>query len=132
MIVDAIPAYIALKYGFRGETFYAVAACASSAKTIGAALLAIERGDLDVIIAGGAEAPFTGTAVAAFSSCVLYQKETMIQSMHLDLLIKSVMVLLWEKVLAFLFLNLYRMQKNVVQKFMQNLQDTEQHAMRTM
>jgi len=68
MIVDAIPAYIALKYGFRGETFSAVAACASSAKTIGAALLAIERGDLDVIIAGGAEAPFTGTAVAAFSS----------------------------------------------------------------
>lgn len=68
MIIDAIPAYIALKYGFRGETFSAVAACASSAKTIGAALLAIERGDLDVIIAGGAEAPFTGTAVAAFSS----------------------------------------------------------------
>ena len=68
MIVDAIPAYIALKYGFRGETFSAVAACASSAKTIGAALLTIERGDLDVIIAGGAEAPFTGTAVAAFSS----------------------------------------------------------------
>jgi len=68
MIVDAIPAYIALKYGFRGETFSAVAACASSAKTIGVALLAIERGDLDVIIAGGAEAPFAGTAVAAFSS----------------------------------------------------------------
>ena len=68
MIIDAIPAYIALKFGFRGETFSAVAACASSAKTIGSALLTIERGDLDVIIAGGAEAPFTPTAVAAFAS----------------------------------------------------------------
>lgn len=68
MIIDAIPAYIALKYGFRGETFSAVAACASSAKTIGQAMLAIERGDLDVVIAGGAEAPFTPTAVAAFAS----------------------------------------------------------------
>jgi len=68
MIIDAIPAYIALKYGFRGETNASVAACASSAKTIGAAMLAIERGDLDIVVAGGAEAPFTPTAVAAFAS----------------------------------------------------------------
>lgn len=68
MIIDAIPAYIALKYGFKGETNAAVAACASSAKTIGLAMLAIERGDLDIVIAGGAEAPFTPTAVAAFAS----------------------------------------------------------------
>ncbi len=67
MIIDAIPAYIALKYGFRGETNAAVAACASSAKTIGLAMLAIERGDLDIAVAGGAEAPFTPTAVAAFA-----------------------------------------------------------------
>ncbi|MEF3245126.1 MAG: beta-ketoacyl-ACP synthase II [Caldisericaceae bacterium] len=67
MIIDAIPAYIALKYGFRGETNAAVAACASSAKTIGLAMLAIERGDLDIIVAGGSEAPFTPTAVAAFA-----------------------------------------------------------------
>lgn len=68
MIIDAIPAYIALKYGFRGETFSAVAACASAAKTIGQALLTIESGNLDIIVAGGAEAPFTPIAVAAFAS----------------------------------------------------------------
>jgi len=68
MIIDAIPAYIALKYGFRGETNASVAACASSAKTIGQAMLAIERGDLDIVITGGSDAPFTPTAVAAFAS----------------------------------------------------------------
>jgi 3-oxoacyl-[acyl-carrier-protein] synthase II len=68
MIIDAIPAYVALKYGFKGETNASVAACASSAKTIGQAMLAIERGDLDIVVAGGAEAPFTPTAVAAFAS----------------------------------------------------------------
>jgi len=57
LIIDEIPAYIAIKYGFKGETLAAVAACASSGKTIGQALYAIERGDLDVIVAGGAEAP---------------------------------------------------------------------------
>jgi 3-oxoacyl-[acyl-carrier-protein] synthase II len=68
MIIDAIPAYIALKYGFKGETFAAVGACASAAKTIGEALYAIQRGDLDVIVAGGADAAITPLGVAAFAS----------------------------------------------------------------
>lgn len=68
MIIDAIPAYIALRYGLKGETLSAVAACASSAKTIGEAIYTIQRGDLDVIIAGGAEAPITSIGIAAFSS----------------------------------------------------------------
>jgi len=68
LIIDEIPAYIAIKYGFKGETLAAVAACASSGKTIGQALYAIERGDLDVIVSGGAEASFTPTAVAGFAS----------------------------------------------------------------
>ncbi len=68
MIIDAIPAYIALKYGLKGETFAAVAACASSAKTIGEAIYSIQRGDLDVIVAGGADAAITPLGVAAFAS----------------------------------------------------------------
>lgn len=68
MIIDAIPAYIALRYRLKGETLSAVAACASSAKTIGEAIYTIQRGDLDVIIAGGAEAPITSIGIAAFSS----------------------------------------------------------------
>jgi len=68
LIIDAIPAYIAIKYGFKGATLSAVSACASSTQTIGEALLAIQRGDLDVIVAGGADAAITPLGVAAFAS----------------------------------------------------------------
>ncbi len=68
LIIDAIPAYIALQYGFKGATLSAVAACASATQTIGEAMLAIQRGDLDVIVAGGADAPIVELAVAAFAS----------------------------------------------------------------
>jgi 3-oxoacyl-[acyl-carrier-protein] synthase II len=68
LIIDAIPAYIAIRYGIKGDTLAAVAACASSGKTIGEAFYAIQRGDLDVIIAGGADAAITPVGVAAFAS----------------------------------------------------------------
>lgn len=68
MIIDAIPGYISIRYGLKGETFSAVAACASAAKTIGPALYAIQRGSLDVIIAGGADATITPMGVGAFAS----------------------------------------------------------------
>lgn len=68
LIIDAIPAYIAIKYGLKGDTLASVAACASSGKTIGEALFAIQRGDLDVVIAGGADAAITPVSVAAFAS----------------------------------------------------------------
>ncbi len=68
LIIDAIPAYIALKYGFKGATLSPVNACASSTQAIGEALLAIQRGDLDVIVTGGADAAVTPLGVAAFAS----------------------------------------------------------------
>jgi len=68
LIIDAIPAYIAIKYGLKGDTLAAVAACASSGKTIGEAFYAIQRGDLDVVVAGGADAAITPVGVAAFAS----------------------------------------------------------------
>jgi len=68
LIINAIPAYIAIKYGFKGATLSTVSACASSTQTIGEALLAIQRGDLDVIVAGGADAAVTPLGVAAFAS----------------------------------------------------------------
>jgi 3-oxoacyl-[acyl-carrier-protein] synthase II len=68
LIIDAIPAYIALKYGFKGATLSPVNACASSTQAIGEALLAIQRGELDVIVAGGTDAAITPLGVAAFAS----------------------------------------------------------------
>jgi 3-oxoacyl-[acyl-carrier-protein] synthase II len=68
MIVDAIPAYIAMRFGFKGTTLSAVAACASATQTIGEAMLAIQRGDLDIVVAGGADAAVAEMGVAAFSN----------------------------------------------------------------
>ncbi len=68
LIINSIPAYIAIKYGFKGKTLSAVSACASSTQTIGEAMLAIRRGNLDVIVAGGADAAVTPLGIAAFAS----------------------------------------------------------------
>ena len=45
-----------------------VSACASGTDSIGHAMLAVQRGDADVIIAGGAEATINELALAGFSS----------------------------------------------------------------
>ncbi len=68
LIINSIPAYIAIKYGFKGKTLSAVSACASSTQTIGEAMLAIRRGELDIVIAGGADAAITPLGIAAFAS----------------------------------------------------------------
>jgi 3-oxoacyl-[acyl-carrier-protein] synthase II len=46
----------------------AAGACASGTQGIGAAARVIERGDADVMVAGGAESPVTGLAVAGFAN----------------------------------------------------------------
>lgn len=68
LIIDAIPGYISIRYGLKGETHASVAACASSTKVLGEAYLAIKNGFLDTVIAGGAEAAITPLGVASFAS----------------------------------------------------------------
>ncbi len=68
MIPDIAAGHIAIKYGFKGPNFCVVSACASSAHAIGEAMKIIQRGDADVVVVGGAEAPIIKTAVAGFSS----------------------------------------------------------------
>jgi len=59
---------VAMKYGFKGPNFCVVSACASATNAIGEAFRMIQRGDADVIVTGGAEAPLTPLAVAGFSN----------------------------------------------------------------
>jgi len=59
--------YVAIRHGLRGPNLCHVSACASGAHSIGEAARIIERGDADVILAGGAEAAITGFAVAGFA-----------------------------------------------------------------
>jgi len=67
IICNMSSGYVAIRHDLRGPNLCAVAACASGAHGIGEAARVIERGDADVMLAGGAEAPITRLAVAAFA-----------------------------------------------------------------
>ncbi|WCK52988.1 beta-ketoacyl-ACP synthase II [Aneurinibacillus sp. Ricciae_BoGa-3] len=68
MIPDMASGQVSIMVGAKGITTCTVTACASGANSIGDAYKVIERGDADVMIAGGAEAPITDMALAGFSS----------------------------------------------------------------
>ncbi|WP_027084627.1 beta-ketoacyl-ACP synthase II [Cohnella panacarvi] len=59
---------VAIRYGARGPTECSVTACASGSNAIGGAFRAIQRGDADVIIAGGTEAPLCDIGIASFAA----------------------------------------------------------------
>ena len=61
-------AYVAIKHGLGGPNFAHVSACASGAHALGEAARSIERGDADVMVAGGAEATTVPFVVAAFAN----------------------------------------------------------------
>ena len=67
-IPDIIAGLVSIRYGLRGPNYATVSACASGAHAIGDAVRYIERGDADLMLAGGAEAAVTPIAVAGFAS----------------------------------------------------------------
>ncbi len=67
-IPDMAAGLVAMRYGVTGPNFCTVSACASSAHAIGEAYRTIQRGDADVMIAGGAEAAITPLAIAGFAN----------------------------------------------------------------
>ena len=68
LISNIAPGLISMKYGVRGPSMTAVSACASSNNAIGEAMRVIQRGDAEVMISGGSEAPITPLAVGGFCS----------------------------------------------------------------
>jgi 3-oxoacyl-[acyl-carrier-protein] synthase II len=60
--------YVAIRLGLRGPNLCHVSACTSGAHSIGESARLIERGDADVMLAGGAEAAVTQIGVAGFSA----------------------------------------------------------------
>lgn len=66
MIADIAPGLISMVLGAKGPNYSTVSACASSAHAIGDAFRILQRGDADVIIAGGSEAPVTPLSVGGF------------------------------------------------------------------
>lgn len=59
---------VAIVTGARGPNFAPVSACASSAHAIGEATEILRRGEADVILAGGSEAPLARMVVAGFNA----------------------------------------------------------------
>ncbi|MBD8031512.1 MULTISPECIES: beta-ketoacyl-ACP synthase II [Solibacillus] len=68
MIPDMASGQVSIYLGAKGVNSCSVTACASGTNSIGDAFKVIERGDADVMITGGTEAPIVTMAVAGFSA----------------------------------------------------------------
>jgi 3-oxoacyl-[acyl-carrier-protein] synthase II len=68
MMPNAAPASVSMRYGWQGPCENTVTACAAGTHAIGNAARLIAWGYADVVMAGGAEAPFTPTAIAGFAN----------------------------------------------------------------
>ncbi|AEF18898.1 MULTISPECIES: beta-ketoacyl-ACP synthase II [unclassified Hydrogenobaculum] len=67
-IANMASGVIAIKYGFRGPNYCVVSACATGNHSIGDAFRIIQRGDADIMIAGGTESAITPLGIAGFAS----------------------------------------------------------------
>ncbi len=68
MISDIAAGHISMEYNLKGPNYGTVSACATSGHSVGAAVMAIQRGDADVMVAGGSEAAITPIGIAGFNS----------------------------------------------------------------
>lgn len=60
--------YVSMHFGLRGPGLCHVSACATASHSLGEAARMIERGDADVAVAGGSEAPIVHVGVAGFAA----------------------------------------------------------------
>jgi 3-oxoacyl-[acyl-carrier-protein] synthase II len=67
VIVSAAPCHIAVHWGIKGPTNAPAAACATGIVALGDSMRWLQRGDVDVVVAGGTEAAITPLALASFS-----------------------------------------------------------------
>src|SRR4051812_33697229 len=68
MIPNMASGHVALKFGARGTNFCVVSACSTGAHAIGEGVEIIKRGEADMMIVGGSEAPLVPISVAGFNS----------------------------------------------------------------
>ncbi len=66
MIPDMAAGQVSITVGAKGFNSCTVTACATGTNSIGDAFKVIQRGDADVMVTGGAEAPITKMSVAGF------------------------------------------------------------------
>jgi 3-oxoacyl-[acyl-carrier-protein] synthase II len=67
-IINMISGHLSIKYGLKGPNYAIVTACSTGTHCIGDAARMIERGDVDVMLAGGAELATTPTGLGGFAA----------------------------------------------------------------
>lgn len=68
-IINMLPGYVALLYGFKGPNYSVVSACSSGAHNIGCAGRIIAYGDADIMITGASEMVTIPLVSGGFSAC---------------------------------------------------------------
>jgi 3-oxoacyl-[acyl-carrier-protein] synthase II len=68
LIVNMAAGWVSILHNAKGPNLCTVTACATSAHSTGDAYRLIERGEADVMFAGGSEAPITSLCMAGFSA----------------------------------------------------------------
>lgn len=68
LIVNMAAGWVSILHNAKGPNACTVTACATSANSIGDAARIIQRGEADVMLAGGSEAPVTALCMAGFAS----------------------------------------------------------------
>lgn len=68
VLINMASSHISIRYGFKGPNWSTNSACATSAHALGEAYRLIQRGEIDVALAGGAEAPIGFMCIAGFNA----------------------------------------------------------------
>lgn len=68
MISNMAAGNVSITYGLKGKSLNVVTACATGTNSIGEAFRAIQYGDADVMVAGGAEGAVTPMGIAGFTA----------------------------------------------------------------
>ncbi|MCK5595745.1 beta-ketoacyl-ACP synthase II, partial [bacterium] len=66
LIIDMASGQVAIQFGLKGPNFAIATACASGSHAIGEAFRIIQRGEADIMVAGGTETAITPTGLAGF------------------------------------------------------------------
>ena len=69
MLINLTSGQISIRHGFKGPNHSVVTACATGTHAIGDAARLIQRGDADVMIAGGSESSVNRLGIASFVAC---------------------------------------------------------------